>query len=273
MGKHRLKHGKKTSGEGGLIDRLDALDLQVTRKIFEWVNTNKVTKSIPYFLGLLPYEIYVLPGMFIAMIAMVYNNSFHPAQFHLLPHWFAFSLVTYIKHNVKRMRPGCVLDDMGYNMATNHCEGSTMHQSFPSGHVLICSALATSLTMYLNDSTYSDQDKQWLGIPFYKPMVKRTVQAISYLVVAMVGLHRIGFGYHHFGDVIIGGILGSMVGYTSYKIFNRARAVVQQEDKKETSEAADLYRRSTQAVIIGISVWAIYDFFFNKFHKLTELKH
>ena len=62
---------------------------------------------LPYYLGLLPYELYVLPLMYIAMIQVILFSAFNPIQFHLLPHFFAFSLFQLIKGTVGRERPGC----------------------------------------------------------------------------------------------------------------------------------------------------------------------
>jgi hypothetical protein len=92
---------------------LNAVDLRLTQTVFNMINSNPALKMVPYWLGLLPYELYVLPGMFIALIATVYNKSFQPAQIHLLPLWFAYSLVTFIKQAVKRERPGCAFEEMG----------------------------------------------------------------------------------------------------------------------------------------------------------------
>lgn len=257
-----------------IIKYLDKVDYKITKTIFDLVNTNKFISSIPYLIGLIPYEIYVLPGMFIAIITMVINNSYHPVQFHLLPHWFAFSLASYIKHNIHRDRPGCVYEDMGYKISENHCKGSTQRESFPSGHTIIAAALATSLIMYLNDDTYPDEDKVFLTIPFYNPIIKKIVTGTAITVVIMIALHRIGFGYHHFGDVVVGGILGAIIGYVSYSSFNLARKhCVSQKDESKEPMVSPWINRIIQIVLIFISGISIYDFFKNKFVKLAELKH
>ena len=53
-------------------------DLIATQAIYNFVNSNQYTKHLPYYLGLLPYEMYVLPGMFIAMIQVILFSSFNP---------------------------------------------------------------------------------------------------------------------------------------------------------------------------------------------------
>ena len=83
------------------------LDLEITSIIYSFVNNNRFVKQLPYYLGLLPYELYVLPGMFIAMIQVIVLSAYSPIQFHLLPHFFAFSLFQLIKGTFGRERPGC----------------------------------------------------------------------------------------------------------------------------------------------------------------------
>jgi len=255
----------------GITKSLNALDLRLTQTVFDLVNYNATTKMIPYWFGLLPYELYVLPGMFVALIATVYQNSYQPAQIHLLPLWFAYSLVTSIKQAVKRERPGCAIEAMGKMLAKNHCDSATRFQSFPSGHMLIASALAASATMYLDDRDTPDKNKTWLGVSFSDPGVQLAVKIVAYVVVFMVGLHRVGFGYHYVGDVVVGCLLGIVVGYVSYNIIRRAKEDVDAEDP--SGKPPSLLQRVSQAVIVLLSLWGITDFFTHKFSRLTEVKH
>lgn len=255
-----------TSQLATIVKSLDHADFVATKLVYDALNANKFIGNIPYVLGLLPYELYVLPGMFVSLIIMVWSGSFHPAQFHLVPHWFAFSLAMYLKHSVSRKRPGCVRTGMKSRIAKNHCTGSTMNQSFPSGHTIISAALATSLIMYLNDSSYSDDEKTLFRIPFYEPKYKVRTQIAAVLVVIFVGLHRISFGYHYIGDVLTGAFLGTIVGFLSYRSYDVAR---QQAKRRQDA----LAMRISQVVIIGISLAAMYDFFTHKIWKLAEIKH
>lgn len=75
-------------------------------------------EQVAWLFGLVPYELYVLPGMFIALITMLVYNTFDPVQLHLLPHWFAYSMGQYIKMHFKQKRPGCVLDEEASVAAT-----------------------------------------------------------------------------------------------------------------------------------------------------------
>lgn len=228
-------------------------------------NPNPVISHMPYYLGLLPYELYVLPGMFVAILVMLYYQSFHPVQFHLLPHWFAFSLASYIKVEISRKRPGCADKRMSSLISPNHCKGSTAYKSFPSGHTIIAFALATSLQMYLEDSTYPEEDKVFLGIPFGK--YRRLTIAVGYLVALMISLHRISYGYHYVSDVMVGAVLGIMVGFASYTICNTARNIyLTQEPKKKVWLVV-------RVVLSMIFLFALVHFFLYKFHDLSALKH
>jgi membrane-associated phospholipid phosphatase len=261
----------KEQNKKGVTKSLNALDLRLTQTVFDLVNYNSVTKMIPYWFGLLPYELYVLPGMFVALIVTVYHKSYQPAQIHLLPLWFAYSLVTSIKQAVKRERPGCAVKAMGTMLAKNHCDDATRFQSFPSGHMLIASALAMSGTMFLDDQGTPDKNKTWLGIPFYDPQVQLAAKIVAYVVVFMVGLHRVGFGYHYVGDVVVGFLLGIVVGYVSYNIFRRAKEDTDPEDP--SGKPSTLLERVSQGTIVLLSLWGIGDFFAHKFSRLTEVKH
>lgn len=248
------------------------------------------------WIGLIPYELYVIPGMFIALITMLWEESFSPIQIHLLPHWFAYSIGQYIKTHVNRVRPGCRLDEKasriatekilnktkkqfvpgatkkpvqngkvvqgmvnniktltgtdqkfksrgdidkffhekkyfvkvytkkeGSNITESHCRGKTAVQSFPSGHTLIAFALATSLIMYLLDPLVENKHKTFLGIPFYKKKVRTTTIAVALIIAVMISAHRVKHEYHHPTDVIVGGLLGTAIGFVSYHICNTLR--------------------------------------------------
>lgn len=252
------------------MDSLLKTDVFLTEWIHKNIGMNKnpVISKMPYYLGLLPYELYVLPGMFVAIFAMFYYKTFHPVQFHLLPHWFAFSISLYIKHNVHRTRPGCAHPKtMGHLIDPNHCLGKTKFESFPSGHTIIAFTLATTLHMYLTDPTYEKKDKSFLGIDFSNDTIKNITIGFAYLVAIMISIHRVSYGYHHVSDVLVGAIMGYAIGFTSYSITNLARGV-QLADK--TEEQIWFYIRIFGCIA---SVLAILHFFVFKFHKLSMLQH
>lgn len=256
---------------------IQKIDETLTRVIFKFLNNNKNIAQIPYYLGLIPYELYVLPGMFIAISTMIYYETYIPLQFHLLPHWFAFSMATYIKHTIHRKRPGCQFPEMKGKIATNHCKMPTQVQSFPSGHTIIAFSLATTLLMFLNDISVPDENKKFIGIPFYDSRVRKIIEVLAIFIAAMTGIHRIGFGYHFFGDVLIGALLGMFIGYTSYKMFNIARyecsRLTVSEDEKQNDKYKKLAIKITSGIALALCGIALYDFFINKLGKLTQLKH
>jgi hypothetical protein len=83
------------------------------------------------WIGLIPYELYVVPGMFIALITMLWDESFSPIQIHLLPHWFAYSIGQYIKTHFNRIRPGCTLDEKASRIATEKMRNKIKKQFVP----------------------------------------------------------------------------------------------------------------------------------------------
>ena len=68
---------------------LNQLDLFLTRSIYRLFD-DTVISSTPQLLGLIPYEFYVIPGMYLAILQVLWLGSPDPVQFHLLPHWFVF---------------------------------------------------------------------------------------------------------------------------------------------------------------------------------------
>ena len=250
-----------------VLKTLNAFDKKATLWIHRKIgkNSHPTISNMPYYLGLLPYELYVLPGMFIAILVMLYYQSFHPVQFHLLPHWFAFSLASYIKMEISRKRPGCSDKRMSSRIRPNHCKGSTAFKSFPSGHTIIAFSLATSLQMYLNDPTYPETTKVFLGIPFGK--YRHWTITVGYLVAVMISLHRISYGYHYISDVIVGAVLGVMVGFASYTICNVPRTIYLTDNPKKREWLV------IRVVLSIIFVFALVHFFLYKFSDLSSLKH
>ena len=76
-----------------ILKIIDNIDYKITAWIHYNIglNKNSFLRNLPYYFGLLPYEIYVLPGMFIALFSTYWEKSHTPLQFHLLPHLNHFS--------------------------------------------------------------------------------------------------------------------------------------------------------------------------------------
>jgi membrane-associated phospholipid phosphatase len=238
------------------------MDNHLTKWIYQNIglNSNPIINKFPFLFGLVPYEIYILPGMFLAIALAFYYDNLAPIQIHLLPHWAAYSISVYIKSSVHRLRPGCnPALKMNKLIDPKHCEGKTKFQSFPSGHTIIAFSLATSLILYL--------DEQKRLNPQDKMMYDACIVAVSVVAVS-VSIHRISYGYHHVSDVIIGAIIGIIIGYLCYKILDPY--VKTSVDK---SQYDSMTYKTTKAVAIGASLFGIAHFFMFKFQKLSQLQH
>ena len=265
---------------------------QLDRDCSKWIrdnigaNKNKFVALAPYYLGLLPYELYVLPGMFLAIVAMFFEQSFVPLHFHLLPHWFAFSIANYVKHNVNRVRPGCLVHGGGGGslMDPKHCQGATRNQSFPSGHTCIAVALATTLCRFLRDPSYDSSHKTLMGLlHFDDPFMKETTIVLAFLVAIMISLHRVSYGYHNVSDVIAGALLGYAIGFTTYYMCNKMRNVVasdrqgQQHQQQQHHLLQMIGEQQVWEAIrfsgMALGTLAIVHFFVYKFKSLSALQH
>ena len=205
------------------MDTINKIDTTITKYIYNTINTNTLLKSIPHIFGLVPYEIYVIPGMYLAIIQTILFESHKPIQFHLLPHWFAYSIFQFLKKSIKRGRPGCVDKSLNDYIDPGHCKGSNKYQSFPSGHMGVSSSLATAPYMEMH---YSEVSK-FFEIPIKTILMKNIISLSGIFVALLVGLHRISKGYHSFFDVVCGFLLGSSIGAISWKVLE-----VSQSDSK-----------------------------------------
>lgn len=186
----------------------------ITKAIYS-VGNNSIIGRLAMYGGLVPYELYVIPGMYLAMYQMIWTGDINPVRFHLLPHFFAYSLVTFMKDYFGRERPGCVIQNMKNMIEPSHCEGKIRFRSFPSGHTMIASALAAALVAEL----YSHENPRLFTIPI--PLHLRPIIAsVGFVVTFLVSLHRIVGGYHYFGDVLLGGLIGSMIGFLCYNVLS-----------------------------------------------------
>ena len=196
-----------------LQDPITKIDLRITKFIYDIINSNKIFQVIPNILGLIPYEIYVLPGMFLAIFQVIWTGSPNPVQFHLFPHFFAYSVFQGLKKSIHRPRPGCVIQEMNEHIKDNpHCYGKTKDQSFPSGHTGIMFALAVALYM---EMTWS-QAPRFFDVPIFSVIVKYGLSLIGFIIAIFVALHRVSKGFHSFFDVVIGAIIGSSIGFLSW---------------------------------------------------------
>jgi len=214
-----------------MFESLEKMDVVMTRWLERNVgmNDNKWLSWIPYYLGLVPYELYALPGMYIFIVAACYYQSFMPMIVHLIPQWAAYSAVSLLKNHVKRTRPGCHLRNRHKLkfLDKKHCEGCQRTRSFPSGHTIIATTLATSLCYYLYDPTISPDDKNVLGVaPVGTGVARQVVAAFAIFAAFMVAIQRVSHGFHHVSDVCVGAALGYGIASLTYVVCMKARGVM-----------------------------------------------
>tara|TARA_B100001123_G_scaffold23539_1_gene25652 strand:+ start:462 stop:1373 length:912 start_codon:yes stop_codon:yes gene_type:complete len=188
-----------------------SVDYKLSKAIYE-VFKGKNMQLIPNFLGLIPYEIYILPGMYLAIFQVLWLGSPNPIQFHLLPHWFAYSIFQLLKGSIKTPRPGCHIPGMKEFIDDSHCSHGHEWQSFPSGHTGIAASLATALFM---EMMYSD-DPHFFEINIKDIKTRRLIGFTGLFVAFMVGIHRVSKGYHSLADSMTGCLIGASIGFISW---------------------------------------------------------
>ena len=192
---------------------LSNLDLILSNSIYKFFG-NKYLKVIPNILGLIPYEMYVIPGMYIAILQVIWLGTPNPIQFHLLPHWFSYSIFQFLKGKIKRPRPGCFQKSMSDYIDDGHCKHGHELKSFPSGHSGVAMSLAMSLLMEMLFS----ENPHFFEISINNKIAKYVIATFGILMALMVGLHRISKGYHSLFDVSIGFLIGGSIGVISWVI-------------------------------------------------------
>jgi len=212
------------------------LDFLATKAVYDLFNSNSVLKQLPFYLGLMPYEIYVLPGMYVAILQVIWFSAFNPIQFHLFPHFFAYSLFQFLKGTVGRQRPGCKHSVLSEYIDESHCKNKVRFMSFPSGHTGIAFALAAAL---YSEMTFSTNPK-FFDIEIKDPTNRKLIKYCGLFVAAAISIHRVAKGYHYVGDVIMGGLLGSILGFISWSVMEQINKKIQKlceyEENKEKKE-------------------------------------
>jgi membrane-associated phospholipid phosphatase len=215
---------------------------------------------IPYYFGLVPYEVYVIPGMYVAMLQMIWQGSIGSARFHILPHLFAYSFFQLLKSNVKRTRPGCAYKSMRGAINPGHCRGHVRHESFPSGHTGIAFALVAALCMEL----FATREPRLFEVPI--PETLRLPIALAAIFIAcMVSLHRVVGGYHHVGDVLIGASLGSLVGIMTWRVLSNV-----QQKSHDDNYPLPMTGKLLLTIPISFLMWR---FITRQVFELTSIKH
>jgi len=246
---------------------LSNLDFTISKFIYDLFRRNKVVKAIPYYLGLLPYEIYVIPGMYLSIFLVTLLGSPGPIQFHLLPHWFAYSIFQFLKKKIKKDRPGCKYKSMKEFIDRSHCMHGHEKQSFPSGHTGVSSALAAALFMEMN---FSDNPK-FFEISITNDLVRKVISFLAIFIAFNIGIHRVSKGYHSFFDVIVGCLLGISIGSISWftleyykkKYYNVCK---NNKDEKECDNYNEF--KNNKELEYWLKDWSLFN---NKIIKSKEL--
>lgn len=199
-----------------MYNQLIHLDYLATKKVYDIFNSNSIVKQIPFFFGLIPYEVYVLPGMYIAILQVIWLSAFNPIQFHLFPHFFAYSFFQLLKGTVGRERPGCKHKDLKGFIDASHCKHKVRFMSFPSGHTGIAFALAAALYA---EMTFSD-DPKFFDVRIKNPINRDIIKYCGIFVALIISIHRVSKGYHYVGDVLSGSLLGITLGLVSWGVIN-----------------------------------------------------
>lgn len=201
----------KKSFDLSKVNQFRKIDYKLSQAIYDLFN-QKNLKLLPNYLGLIPYEIYVLPGMYIAILQTIWLGTPNPTQFHLLPHFFAYSIFQLLKGTIKRPRPGCHIKSMKGFIDKGHCIGGHEWQSFPSGHSGIATSLAVALFM---EMMYSD-DPHFFEMNVDDIKTRRLIAFSGIFVASMVILHRVSKGYHSLFDSLTGMLIGGCIGFISW---------------------------------------------------------
>lgn len=258
---------------------LNKIDYELTKFIYNMFNDTPIS-NLPKIFGLIPYEFYVIPGMYIAILQVIWLGTPNPIQFHLLPHWFSYSIFQFLKKNIKRKRPGCFHDNLSKFINTSHCQHGHELQSFPSGHTGVAFALATALYMEMHYS----ENPHFFEIAINKPLNKRIISSTGIFVAAMIALHRVSKGYHSFIDVFVGEIIGISIGFISWITLNYFKKSYyklceQRNNKKTDDNLCDNYKKNKEGDELSYWTkdWNLFktklydDFVVNKLSGITRV--
>ena len=220
------------------------LNYTITKGIYDLVNNSGYLRQIPFWFGLVPYEIYVIPFMYLAILQVIWFNSPNDVQLHLLPHWFSFSLFQLLKGKTAVHRPGCQYPELGeYIHKESHCTGKNEFKSFPSGHTGIAFALATTIYMEMSYPKTS----YFFEIPIRSKVVKKILMAFGFFVASMTSIHRISKGYHSIFDTAVGAFLGVIIGIISWMaldFYKKKYHLICEDPDQSTLDECELYRQS-----------------------------
>ena len=253
----------------GTFDRIAEIDWNLTKSIYKCIgdHENPLIRNLPTYAGLIPYQAYILPGMFISLLSLLYDNNLDLINFHLFPHVFAFTVSKLLKQHIGRVRPGCQGNGMTIREDPLYCK-THAKESFPSGHATIAFCMATSLAFYLKSERA--KGKLFGKVDFDNSVVQNISIGLAYFVASMVCLHRITNGYHFVGDIAAGMILGAILSYISFKSTTRLQNGI--DKTKDTTD--NLERVENTIKIIGgiVCVLGLFQFIQTEAWKIADKK-
>ena len=249
------------------FSKIADVDWKITKSIYDCIGSheNPLISKLPKYAGLIPYQAYVLPGMFISILSLLYENNTDFIQFHLFPHIFAFTVSKLMKQNIKRVRPGCKGGGISIREDPLYCK-TYAKESFPSGHATIAFCMATSLAFYLKND--NQKGKMFNTIDFDDKRVQNITITLAYVIAIFVCIHRITHGYHFFGDVIAGVILGTILSYISHKATTRLQNGI--ENKKQTTDNLERVENIIKIAGVGVSILGLAQFIQTEAWKVAD---
>ena len=236
-------------------------NFSATEAVYGAAQGSDMLRGLTYYTGLLPYELYVIPGMYLALMHALQTNDMTTIRVHILPHLLAFSVFQRLKHKAGRERPGCAHPKLGNFINKGHCHGKVRFSSMPSGHTGIASALLMALILELHIL----EDPKLFGI-HVSAEARPYIASAAVFCTLMVALHRVAGGYHYVGDVLVGALLGSMIGIFSWK-------VTQPPTPEGAPEAQIPWWHAVSGILSALFALLLIDFVVNDVPRLTSVQH
>ncbi|MBN2605529.1 MAG: phosphatase PAP2 family protein [Bacilli bacterium] len=168
--------------------------LGFTISFVEWLQSSQ-NAFLDYFFNVISFlgEQYI----FIIILGFIYwSYNKKMGEFLGLTLGFTSVVNNVLKVMINAPRPFTQYPDRVHNLRPSTSSGT----SFPSGHTQNFSTLLFSISFFLK--------KKWLLM-------------ISIIFVVLMMFSRMYLGVHYLEDVLVGGLLGFIIAYLSYRIFHK----------------------------------------------------
>jgi membrane-associated phospholipid phosphatase len=198
------------------MNQLHNLDVLITKGIFNFFNQNHIIHKIPYWAGFIPFKYYVEPGLYFALMQIIWLYTYEPLQFHIIPHLIITIVFNILYKVFKRSRPGCTHKSMTGHMHKSFCSTAKKHMSFPSRNTAVAFTL---LAIFYSEMMFSNNPK-FFSFSIKEKYNRDLIVSFGTIASVAVGLHDIAKGYHHFSDVLVGALVGASVGAITWQILD-----------------------------------------------------